>query len=111
MKMTASVAGAAATVLLLGALASSEVFAIELMVPNKGGGGIYITSETCPSSEQLRLAYGRNTEGHTVFGCWFIKGDFVWIKWSGGQLYSYPSADFKEPPGNRPTPPSGVRNF
>jgi len=26
-------------------------------------------------------------------------------------LYSYPSADFKEPPGNRPTPPSGVRNF
>lgn len=101
---------AAAAVLLLGALAARDVFAIELMVPNKGGGGIYITSEACPSSEQMRFAYGRNGEGTTVFGCWFIKGDFVWIKWSGGELYSYPSSDFKEP-GARPAPPSSVRNF
>lgn len=59
--------------------------------PNKDGGEIVLSSELCKQETTRRIAYITSGGGRiTLFGCWQLIGEKVFIKYSDGDLFTYP---------------------
>lgn len=59
--------------------------------PNRDGGEIVLSSEACRDQPQKRIAYLTSGGGKiTLFGCWNLIGEKVFIQYSDGDLYTYP---------------------
>lgn len=56
---------------------------------NTVGGIIVLTDVRCDGRKTL-TAYTTNSRGNTMFGCWFIDENFVFIQWSDGDVRTYP---------------------
>lgn len=60
-------------------------------IPNKAGGQITLAAEVCKNEQGRRIAYIWSATGKvTLFGCWTMVGDQIFIKWSDGDVFSYP---------------------
>ena len=55
---------------------------------NEAGGLIVLTDSKCDKNS--RLAYGNDSSGNTVLGCWFTDDNFVFITWKDGSIKTYP---------------------
>lgn len=75
------------TVLLIGlSLTANAKTVAEL--PNKGGGRIILTDETC-RQKGFKLAYSQMEGASTLLGCWGMDSQFIHIMWYDGDLRSY----------------------
>lgn len=60
-------------------------------IENQAGGTINLTDEKCLNDPASRFVYSRDAGGRIVLtGCWMFDGDFVFVKWDDGTVYSYP---------------------
>ena len=82
--------------LLSAAAVNAETFATQ---PNKAGGKIVLTDETCrhdgKTFDKLNRAYNYSTEGYTSEGCWMVDGETIVIVWvENSQRMRYPFENF-----------------
>ena len=64
-------------------------------MPNQGGGNISLTDIVCTTSKNAFVAYSNLANGKAMLGCWASDDDNVFIKWSDGDLRSYPINNFQ----------------
>lgn len=65
---------------------------------NQGGGSIVLTDTKCTTIKDTFVAYSYLSNGKSLLGCWSTDGaSRVFIKWSDGDLTSYPISIFGEP--------------
>lgn len=79
------------------ALLSPIAQAEEFVIPNTGGGGIYIsTDSTCKDKPGMFVVYARNKLGATIYGCWFLnqQSNLIMVEWNDGTSYTYPANAF-----------------
>lgn len=82
--------------ILLAVLFCSEVVAqgmpiIVGVIRNRAQGEITFTSETCKADPSMSFAFIRDDGGKlSLGGCWKLVGYNVIVKWSDGDIYSYP---------------------
>jgi len=57
---------------------------------NKGGGNISLTDMKCTTIKDTFIAYSNLSDGRTLLGCWASDEDNVFVRWSDGDLRSYP---------------------
>ena len=55
---------------------------------NNAGGVIVLTDVKCDKNSFI--VYGNTKDGTTITGCWFLDDNFVFVKWSSGDLKTYP---------------------
>ena len=70
-------------------------------MPNKAGGKIVLTDETCKHNgkayDQLNRAYNYGTQGYTTEGCYFVEDETVVVIWDDGSAtprMRYPAENF-----------------
>ena len=78
------------------AAVNAETFATQ---PNKAGGKIVLTDETCKHNgkvyDKLNRAYNYGSEGYTSEGCWVVEGETIVILWiETEQKMRYPLENF-----------------
>lgn len=56
---------------------------------NMGGGKIVLTNDKCTNSNAF-IAYSVMPNQPTLTGCWANDDEYIHIKWSDGDLRSYP---------------------
>ncbi len=56
---------------------------------NIGGGLIVLTDDKCSGKEGL-IAYTNDKTGRTTIGCWFPEDSFIFVRWSDGDIRTYP---------------------
>lgn len=83
-----------AALLILSLNASAGVIA---EVINRGGGSIVLTDMKCTTIKDTFVAYSYLSNGKSLLGCWSGDGNRVFIKWSDGDLTSYPVDVFSQP--------------
>ncbi len=66
-------------------------------VQNEGGGSIALTDMKCTTVKDTLIAYAYTKNGQSLLGCWATDDTRVFIKWSDGDLRSYPIDVFKLP--------------
>ena len=60
-------------------------------LPNKSGGEIVLSSEVCKEEPARRIAYITSSGGQvTLFGCWQMIGEKIFVRYSDGDLFTYP---------------------
>ena len=64
---------------------------------NKGGGSIVLTDMKCTTIKDTYVAYSYLADGRSILGCWSGDGSRVFVKWSDGDLTSYPIGIFSQP--------------
>lgn len=71
--------------------ARADVFAT---TPNKNNGEIilYDTPGSCTKGQLMMISRGGN--GTTLFGCWLIAEGFVFVRYSDGDVRTYPVEGF-----------------
>jgi len=72
-------------------------------MPNQNGGNISLTDMQCTTIKDTFIAYSNALNGKTILGCWASDDDNVFIKWSDGDLRTYPINRFqmkKKPTGS-----------
>lgn len=77
--------------LLTSGAAQADILGI---IPNKMGGGIYLSDEQCPG-QQTRVVWStKRGGGNVIYGCWFYyqATSEVFIIWNDGQTYNYPAS-------------------
>jgi hypothetical protein len=57
---------------------------------NKGGGHISLTNMKCTTIQDTFIAYSNLPNGQTLLGCWASDEDNVFVRWSDGDIRSYP---------------------
>lgn len=78
------------------ALVCSEVVAQQMpliigVIRNKAAGEITLTREACKADPSMSLVFVRNEGGKiSLAGCWKLVEYNILVKWSDGDLYSYP---------------------
>jgi hypothetical protein len=72
-------------------LVSNPVPPIIGHIRNRAGGQIILASEKCSSDQSLQFAFIKDNGGKlSLTGCWRMIGDDIVIRWSDGDVYSYP---------------------
>ena len=66
-------------------------------VNNEGGGSIAITDMKCTTVPNTFIAYAYAENGRSMLGCWSSDDSRVFIRWSDGDLRSYPLDIFNLP--------------
>jgi len=64
-------------------------------MPNQGGGNISLTDITCTTIKNTFVAYSNLPNGQAMLGCWASDEDNVFVRWSDGDLRSYPIDRFQ----------------
>ena len=64
---------------------------------NKGGGSIALTDIKCTTVKDTYVAYSYLSNGQSLLGCWAGDGSRVFIRWSDGDVRSYPLDVFEQP--------------
>lgn len=64
-------------------------------MPNQGGGNISLTDIACTSIKNTFIAYSNLPNGKSILGCWASDDDNVFVRWSDGDLRSYPIINFQ----------------
>jgi len=75
-----------ASLLLVCCSAEAKIVAESL---NQSGGKMVLTTEKCTNSTGY-VAYSVMENNPTLLGCWLNDDDFIHIRWSDGDLRSYP---------------------
>ena len=57
---------------------------------NNGGGHISLTDIKCTTIKDTFIAYSNLANGQTLLGCWASDEDKVFVRWSDGDIRSYP---------------------
>ena len=74
--------------LLIGSAQAGTVAAMK----NNAGGVIVLTDLKCDKTSMV--VYANTDKGKTAFGCWFVDENFVFIRWSDGEVRTYPFSDW-----------------
>lgn len=69
--------------------ASAETVAF---MKNNAGGVIVLTDQKC--EKKMYVTYANANNGQTMFGCWFADENFIFIRWSDGEVKTYPFHDW-----------------
>lgn len=78
-------------VLFCGEVVAQNVPIIVGFIRNKAQGEITFTSETCRADPTMSFAFIRDQGGKlSLGGCWKLVEYNVIVKWSDGDIYSYP---------------------
>jgi hypothetical protein len=76
------------------ALLSPAAHAFKAKIRNNGGGDIVLTDRVCTVKNKdvaLHVAVANHSSGLTIFGCWTVMDEKVYIVWKpNGDIYSYP---------------------
>jgi hypothetical protein len=59
-------------------------------MPNQGGGNISLTDIKCTTIKDTFVAYSNMADGRSILGCWAADDDRVFVRWSDGDIRSYP---------------------
>ena len=59
---------------------------------NNAGGMIVLTDARC--DKKSLVVYANSDTGKTMFGCWFVDDNFVFIRWNDGEIKTYPFGDW-----------------
>jgi hypothetical protein len=77
-------------VALLSTTAVAQNFSIIGYIRNQAGGEITLSTESLSCKEGERAAFIRSQGGKvSLFGCWRLIQDQIWIRWSDGDVYAY----------------------
>ena len=73
-------------------LLSLNVHAKEIVaeIVNDGGGSIALTDIKCTKIAGTFVVYSYIKSGHSMLGCWSYDDTRVFVRWSDGDLRSYP---------------------
>lgn len=82
------------TVLLLLSLNVSAAGVIAEVI-NDGGGSIALTDIKCTTIAGTFVAYSYIQNGQSILGCWSSDDTRVFVRWSDGDIRSYPIEVFK----------------
>jgi len=63
-------------------------------MPNQAGGSIALTDIKCTTVKDTFVAYANHSNGKSLLGCWASDEDNVFIRWSDGDIRSYPVEGF-----------------
>ena len=82
--------------------ARADVFAT---IPNKNNGEIILYDKpgNCPKGQLSMISRGGN--GYTLFGCWLIAEDLVFVRYTDGDVRTYPAENFRLGPSYRKEQP------
>ena len=60
-------------------------------IKNRAGGQIILATEKCSTDPSLQFAFVKDDGGRlSLTGCWQMIGEDIIIKWSDGDVFSYP---------------------
>ena len=57
---------------------------------NDGGGILVLTNVKCNDKKSMVAYTTITSSSKTLFGCWFVDDNFVFIAWSDGDTRTYP---------------------
>lgn len=78
------------SLLLAAAAAQAGVFATS---KNTAGGMMVLLDEKC-NDRAGYIAYTQASGAATIFGCWLFDGKMIHIRWSDGDVRSYPAENW-----------------
>ena len=62
--------------------------------PNKIGGSVILFDRQGVCSTTMKTVITRAKDGTTVMGCWYYADGLVFVKWSDGDVRTYPIEAF-----------------
>lgn len=82
--------------------ARADVFA---STPNKNNGEIILYDQPgkCPKGQLMMISRGGN--GTTLFGCWLLAEDLIFVRYTDGDVRTYDAAAFRLGPTYRKDQP------
>lgn len=79
------------TLLLAASAAHAEIIAT---MPNKAGGMLYLTNNVTEKCKPFRTMFANNSEGKSIFGCWFLDEVVIHVRWEDGGTSAFPVEAF-----------------
>lgn len=67
--------------------ADAEIIAT---MKNQAGGLIYLTNNVTDKCRPQRVMFANNSDGKSIWGCWFVDEVVVHVRWEDGGTSAFP---------------------